>query len=149
MVWTLLSASGCWWCVGVWWNLNEVSGAAVNVDVRQLQTDDFTGFSDDEGCTGQLRLRGLEGEVAIIRQHIQAPYKPHCSVQTKQHFIHNSSASRSDTSGAPVAFTHQPWEYFRHEVWLISLSDLRSINNLTVYCIDYFTNNFMLQIITT
>jgi len=33
-------------------NLDEVSGAAVDVDVRQLKTDDFTGLPDEEGGAG-------------------------------------------------------------------------------------------------
>lgn len=67
-------------CVGVFLclcgaNLDEVSGAAVDADVRQLQTDDLTGLGDDEGGTGQLWLRRREGEVAFSGQHVQASCK--------------------------------------------------------------------------
>lgn len=58
-------------------NLDEVSGTAVDTDVRQLQTDDLTGLSDDESSTGQLWLRRHESEVAISGQHVQTSYKPH------------------------------------------------------------------------
>ena len=33
-------------------NLDKISGAAVNVDVRQLQTDDLSGLSNQEGSAG-------------------------------------------------------------------------------------------------
>jgi len=52
-------------------NLDEVSGAAVDVDVGQLQADDLVGLSDDEGGAGQLWLRRHEGEVALGGQHVQ------------------------------------------------------------------------------
>lgn len=58
-------------------NLYEVSSAAVDADVRQLQADDFTGLSDDERSTGQLWARRHEGEVAVSGQHVQASCKPH------------------------------------------------------------------------
>ncbi|MEQ2218124.1 hypothetical protein XENOCAPTIV_029780 [Xenoophorus captivus] len=39
-----------------WNNLYEVSSTAVDADVRELQTDDLTGLSDDEGSTSQLSV---------------------------------------------------------------------------------------------
>lgn len=68
-VWVLFVVSGA--------NLDEVSSAAVDTDVRQLQTDDLIGLSDDESSTGQLWLRCHEGEVTISGQHVQTSYKPH------------------------------------------------------------------------
>ena len=56
-------------------NLDEVSGAAVDVDVRQLQTDDLTGLSDQEGSTAQLWLGSHEGELALCGNHVQASLK--------------------------------------------------------------------------
>lgn len=56
-------------------NLDEVSSAAVDTDVRQLQADDLTGLSNDESCTGQLWPRCHKGEVAVGGQHVQASYK--------------------------------------------------------------------------
>ena len=66
---------GCFFMCVCGVNLDEVSGAAVYADVRQLQTDDLTGLGDDEGGTGQLRLRRREGEVAFSGQHVQASCK--------------------------------------------------------------------------
>lgn len=54
-----------------WVNLDEVPGAAVNVDVRELQTDDLTGFNDEESSAGQLWPRGHKGKVALSGQHVQ------------------------------------------------------------------------------
>lgn len=68
-MWVLFLVSGA--------NLDEVSGAAVDTDVRQLQTDDLTGLGDDESSTGQLRLRRHEGEVTVGGQHVQTSYKSH------------------------------------------------------------------------
>lgn len=56
-------------------NLDEVSSAAVDADVRQLQADDLTGLSDDESRTGQLWPRRHKGEVAVGGQHVQASYE--------------------------------------------------------------------------
>lgn len=56
-------------------NLDEVSSAAVNTDIVQLQTDDLIGLGNDESSTGQLRLGCNEGEVAISGQHVQASCK--------------------------------------------------------------------------
>ena len=43
-VWVLFLVSGA--------NLDEVSSATVDIDVRQLQADDLTGLRDDESSTG-------------------------------------------------------------------------------------------------
>ena len=68
----------CGWNFGrVEPNLYEVSAAAVDVDVGQLQADDLTGLGDDESSAGQLWPRRHEGEVAIGGQHVQTPYEPH------------------------------------------------------------------------
>lgn len=55
-------------------NLDEVSGVAVDVDVRQLQTDDLTGLGDDESSAGELWPGRHEGEGALSGQHVQASY---------------------------------------------------------------------------
>lgn len=51
-------------------NLDEVSSAAVDTDIVQLQTDDLIGLSNDESSTSQLWLGCSEGEVAFSGQHI-------------------------------------------------------------------------------
>lgn len=51
-------------------NLDEVSSAAVDADVRQLQADDLTGLSNDESCAGELWPRCHKGEVAVGGQHV-------------------------------------------------------------------------------
>lgn len=68
---------GChfWWRGGA--DLDEVSGAAVDADVRQLQTDDLTGVCDDEGGAGQLWLRRHEGEGAVGGEHVQTSCNTH------------------------------------------------------------------------
>lgn len=66
-------------------NLDKVSGVAVDIDVRQLQTDDLTGLGDDESATGQLWLRRHIGEVAISGHHVQTSFKPH----TNTHILLN------------------------------------------------------------
>lgn len=60
-----------------WDNLNEVSSAAVDADVRQLQADDFTGLCDDERSAGQLWPGRHESEVSVSGQHVQASCKHH------------------------------------------------------------------------
>lgn len=55
-------------------NLDEVAGAAVDVDVVQLQADHLAGLGDDKCGTGQLGLGGHEGEVAVGGQHVQTSW---------------------------------------------------------------------------
>lgn len=55
-------------------NLDEVAGAAVDVDVVQLQADQLAGLGDDERSAGQLWLGGHEGEVAVGGQHVQTSW---------------------------------------------------------------------------
>lgn len=62
-------------------NLNEISSAAVDADVRQLQTDDLTWLGDDESSAGQLWPRCNKGEVAISGQHVQTSYR-HTHIHT-------------------------------------------------------------------
>lgn len=61
-------------------NLDEVSGAAVDVDVRQLQADDLTGLGDDESSTGQLWPRRHKGKVAIGGKHVQTSYAAYTNI---------------------------------------------------------------------
>lgn len=60
-----------------WDDLYEVPSAAVNADVRQLQTDDFAGLCDDERSTGQLWPGSHKSEVSVRGQHVQASCKHH------------------------------------------------------------------------
>lgn len=67
-------------------NLDEVSSAAVDTDIVQLQTDDLIGLSNDESSTSQLWLGCSEGEVTISGQHIQASYT-HTHTKQRRDYI--------------------------------------------------------------
>lgn len=93
-----------------WNNLYEVSSTAVDADVRELQTDDLTWLSNDEGSTGQLWPGCHKCKIAFSCQHVQASFKHH-KQQSFKHFIgHCNGKGYTNSNKLFGEFTK--WKFF-------------------------------------